>query len=161
MKILTLGLFLLALPLVAAPRYVTLSKEGDSLSVNSGETIELVSYSDLAPYIQLPGHTGYSGYWTNRTGPSVPFVISGPVKLRVYSFAPLYLGSDVNVSSYATFRILPDVADPNATLILPPSTNQVTVHLQSSSNLVDWSSVASVTFTNVPAALFFRAKLAE
>jgi hypothetical protein len=53
------------------------------------------------------------------------------------------------------------VSNPSESLIVVPGTNAVTVRLESSTNLVDWTVAASVTLTNVPAATFYRAKLAE
>jgi len=125
------------------------------LTIQPGETAEMVSSvnCDVTAYID-GNYIGGVPTW-NRSSVHSPFVVAGPASIKGTAFEqnpPI---------GFATFRILPDVADPATTLILPPGTNSVVLQLQSSTNLVDWSAAATVTLTNVPAALFVRAKLVE
>jgi hypothetical protein len=150
------------LPVLAAPRYRSLrvapewaptNMMAGVVEVAAGETLEVVSLESAMLLVQWPDSgQGNAAYY------KLPLVVSGPAKVTC---APFNLIDSYRLSAFITVRILPDVADPNTSVILVPGTNSVTVNLESSTNLVDWSVSASVTLTNVPAATFFRAKVAS
>jgi hypothetical protein len=53
-------------------------------------------------------------------------------------------------------QITPETFDAQKALVLGPTTNTVLVSYQSSSNLVDWTTVTNQVFQGVPSAQFFR-----
>lgn len=127
------------------------------ITLGPGQAIEYVSgingnatiYNNGASEIPF---AVFDGPWANTITARARAVLAGPCKLNV-GFNPNTQGG------FATFRIFPDTESPAKTLVLSPTTNAVTVHLESSTNLVDWSVAASVTLTNVPTATFYRSRL--
>lgn len=79
-----------------------------------------------------------------------PLVISGPARLK--------MSAGTNSAVY-TLEFLSCCADPQTTVIVPPGAAGGRVQLQSSTNLSDWRSVELGTYTNLPAASFFRIAL--
>jgi hypothetical protein len=59
-------------------------------------------------------------------------------------------------SAVLTVKIMPESFDPNKTLILPPSTNQVSISLETSTNLVNWSVATNGIYGSPNEARFFR-----
>ena len=154
----TVALFqILALPILAAPRYVTLLP-GDRFLVKEGETAELVSSVYCYTSLWLGGTNVTSvNAWNRQEVRASPFVVAGVAEVR----ADLDESSGPGHHGFLTLRIFPEVVDPSTTAVVGPTTNSVTVRLQSSTNLVDWSTSASVTLTNVPTGTFFRARVVE
>lgn len=149
-------LLLCALPMLAGERFVTFYGN-TNLFLAAGESAEVASGYEASLSAKAEGFQEVQAFRTGFDAPAfgAGAVIAGPANLRV----------GVNTGSpwghYLTLRLRPAVADPNATVILIPGTNSVTVNLESSTNLVDWSVAKSVTLENVPAATFFRAKIAQ
>jgi hypothetical protein len=153
---------LLCLSAAASPIYRTYLTN-TVVTLTEGQTFEILSGSNAGVNIANPdGTTIAVAYFfrfdqtpTNlRDGSGSIF--AGPIKLLVGVSS-----ADPNQAGYVSARLTPGIADAATTLIVPPTTNSVTLQLQSSTNLVDWSAAATVTLTNVPAALFIRAKLAN
>jgi hypothetical protein len=142
--------------LAGDPRFVTIH-EGESLTVRTGEAVELASGAGSNVSILASSASGrMASQLVNPDGKFNPFAYAGPATITLgESLGPIPSG----FSGYATFRVWPGATDPQTVSIVPPGTNAVTVLLESSTNLVHWSSAASVTLTNVPAATFFRAKV--
>jgi hypothetical protein len=149
-----------ALPAIAAPRYVTL-REGQTLTVKSGEAAEMVTSESVSTSVTFPDRGGAFIFhrnfvWSEKLSDR-PLVIAGPATI---SCLPPN-GVDGSFSAFGTWKVTPGSEDPATTLTVAATTNSVTVRLESSTNLVEWSAAATVTLTNVPAATFFRARLAE
>ena len=58
-----------------------------------------------------------------------------------------------------TVKIIPETYDVNKTVILPPTTNQVQVTMESSTNLVTWVTATNGIYGSPDSARFFRIKL--
>lgn len=150
---------LCALPAFAGERYVTVTTNA-VLTVASGESLEYVSglngSAALHPSGSLPiSFAIFPGTWANTEAPKSRAIVAGPMDVHV----SIFKNGDGLYTGFGTFRLTPNFADPSKTLVLSPGKNAVTVELQGSTNLVDWSVAASVTLTNVPTATFFRAVL--
>jgi hypothetical protein len=148
----------MALPALASDRYST-HFSATNFFLPAGQTIQAVSGDRMSIYAAPPENpSGQSLVWAavaNVPGTvSVSAFIAGPAEVSLRSFVP------ATAPGHMTLRWLPGVADPNASLIVVPTTNAVSVRLESSTNLVDWTTAATVTLTNVPAATFYRATLA-
>lgn len=151
---------LVTLPAFSEPRYVTLKVPKDwsvtdmgtrRFELLEGQTAEVLAMPSATVLVTWPDNpNGTSGYHT------LPIVLSGPAKIEA---APLNLQPSYSHNAFVTLRIFPDLEAPHRTLTLAPTTNAVTVHLESSTNLLDWSKSASVTLTNVPTATFYRARV--
>lgn len=150
---------LFALSAQAEPRYLTVTTNtvitlapGEALQAVSGYgggiTLTLAD-GKTAPFWQFAGIGGNPASEPARNLP----VVTGPMKIT------FWFTSNTDYGQYSTVRLLPNFVDPGKTLTVAPTTNAVTVHLESSTNLVDWSVAASVTLTNVPTATFYRARL--
>ena len=146
---------------MASERYATFTTN-TVLTLKEGEAIELISGSyagvDIDAgngWIAVASFNRFDAAPTGvRTGSGSHF--AGPMKVNIGVQA-----LEKVVYGYVTVRFLPGFVDPSKTLLVAPTTNSVTVQLQSSTNLVDWSTAAAVTLTNVPAATFFRARVVE
>jgi hypothetical protein len=75
-------------------------------------------------------------------------IIQGP--------ATFTLLAQSSTAAYLTLKLMPESFPPNQTLILPPGTNQVSITLESSTNLVNWSSATNGIFGSPDEARFFR-----
>lgn len=147
----------LALPALAADRYST-HFAATNFFLPAGQTIQVVSGDRMSIYAGPPGQPTaqslvFVGIADLPGREPIAAVIAGPADVTLRTFTPPAPG-------HLTLRWLPGVADPNASLIVVPTTNAVSVRLESSTNLVDWTTAATVTLTNVPAATFYRATLA-
>lgn len=173
-----LGLAVLVLHLMpfdaqAQPRYVTLTfgSEGTTggqpvqLTVAPDEVAELVSYPASTGWnselrIQVGG--GTHSYWPQKTfqnsstGPVDPLFVAGPATITLRGIG----GATDGNHGLCTFRILPDATSIDRTVLLPPSTNLTSVTLESSTNLVSWTTATNGVYGPVPAALFLRIKVA-
>ncbi|MBL9166220.1 MAG: hypothetical protein JNN07_00600 [Verrucomicrobiales bacterium] len=162
MKTLSLSLALLSLPMpinAESPgsyvTWVSVGKEGgDTFVIKEGEAVRLISSPNVSPTAQvLLEKDGITFDLTDTDGlgivnAEVPFVVSGPAVFRV---------STGNSPTYPlTFQYLPGSADPQTTVVVPPGSAGGKVQVQASTNLVDWFSADLGTYTNLPAALFFR-----
>jgi hypothetical protein len=184
-KKLVLGLtvFLCACAGQAEPRFVTLTLPGTNLVAIGGfgrelvlsefETAELVCHPRFGfnpgganaelPYtylsllkdgnqyaITLRRGDRQSGELTNSR--DVPVVIQGPGTIQFY-------GQNSNVADFCTFRIEPQNFPPDKTITLPPGTNAFIVTMESSTNLVFWSSATNGVYAPTESAKFFRLKV--
>ena len=107
-------------------------------AVKDGITV----FATTAPV--APGFSEY-GYEFHR------FAIAGPAK--IVFIAPLGNGT-----CFATFRITPESFPPDRTIIAMPGTNQTSITLECSTNLVQWSPATNGVYGPMPEAKFFRIK---
>jgi hypothetical protein len=146
------------------PRYVTVTASGTNayVSVQPGETGELITCEPLPSASGIPVQVQKDGVWFNAT----------PAVFHNYLGGPLVTASGVGttVAGPATFRlwagtslmtvkITPESYDPNKTLIVPPGTNQVQITLESSTNLVSWATATNGVYGSPDAAHFFRIRM--
>jgi hypothetical protein len=150
-------------------RYVTLTTTNgvstNSISVLGNETGELVSTWPMYFYangpqpiinivkdgIQFPAFAAgvpVTSYATTAVGATV----AGPAQ---FVFGPGAAGSPCIM----TVKITPTTYDVNKTTILPPSTNQVYVTLQCSTNLASWIDCTNGIYGNPVTAEFFRIRM--
>lgn len=64
-----------------------------------------------------------------------------------------------NYPSAMTVKITPQSFPPNQTLIVPAGTNQVQISLESSTNLVNWTTATNGVYGSPISANFFRIRL--
>ena len=126
------------------------------LSIGPYEVAELLSFPysiNIASsylYVVKDGVTNtYSVIWGGSAPPFDPLVVAGPATIRLSSTR----------SGLATFRISPEPFPPDRTVIALPGTNQTTVALECSTNLVDWAAATNGIYGPMPEAKFFRIKL--
>lgn len=158
-------LFLAALTTSAQlSRYVTVTANGAEAYVylQPGETGELITCDPLPSAGNVPvqvqkdglsfdatpaGFHNYLGaQLTATTG--VGTTVAGPAAFRLWAGRSLM-----------TVKITPESYDPNRTLIVPPGTNQVQITLESSTNLVSWSTATNGVYGRPDAANFFRIRM--
>jgi len=83
--------------------------------------------------------------------PPTPSFVKGP--------AQIILTAGYGQRAMLTLRLLPDSYDVNKTVILPPGTNQVFVSLETSTNLVNWTTATNGVYGSPDYARFFRVKM--
>jgi hypothetical protein len=95
--------------------------------------------------IPLPSYAGF-----------VPLVdLTGPAIVRLESTGGAL--TTFNGADWLTLEIQPQVFDANKSITLAPGAGAA-ITLESSTNLVNWSSATNGVYTNVPSAMFFRIK---
>jgi hypothetical protein len=136
-------------------RYVTITVSNGSsnqVSIAEGETAEVVSLGGVASGSFNSASFVKDGIVFNSlvTPPSNFVVVKGPVTFRLVS-------QDGN--AHLTLKVMPESFPPDKTLILPPGTNQVSITLESSTNLVNWASATNGVYGSPDEARFFRIHL--
>ena len=159
LKTITLLLALVGSAYAQTDRYVTLGAKSigngqmpNSIIISASETAHIESYS-------LNNRS--SGYTiskdnvdvTSGSGNGDLTKVKGPATIRLFSAHDNY-GNDG--SAMLTIRISPESFDLNKTLILPPSTNQVAIALETSTNLVNWTMATNGVYGSPDEARFFR-----
>jgi hypothetical protein len=156
MKPLRLLLVLLAVSVSAEPRTVTLVTTAGlaekRLEIPANHSAEIVSFGPtvLPPQVHKDGSMLEVGSSTASRA-TERLVFAGPV--TVIAREP-EAGS--SVTAWVTVQLTPETFDASKALIIGPTTNTVVVSYQSSSNLVDWTTVTNQVFQGVPSAQFFR-----
>lgn len=166
--LLAISSFVLLLPATATAKDVTLTyrassggpynQASDTVTVETNETAEVTS---------LYGEGGNSETWlqiakngiTNRlyatvftgigTAPKLPIIVAGPATISLKTPNPR------DETWFCTIKITPDSFPPDKTIILPEGTVGI-VHLESSTNLVEWHDEWTHTFANTNENRFFR-----
>jgi hypothetical protein len=126
------------------------------IAIAEGETAELVGYSK-----SLVSRFGSALYLVSKNGlvfavnydsdiSSILKVVKGPAMVGVSSRFE---------SALVTLRITPSSYDANKTVILPPGTNQVSVALEASTNLVSWTTATNGLYGSTNSAHFFRIRV--
>lgn len=139
-------------------RYVSLvSTNGyyPSIQILTGETAEIVTchdWSGTAP-VQSKATVTKDGLETYGYAPGY-----GPILHGTTVAGPATIKNDIP-GSLLTVKITPESYDPNKTLIVPPGTNQVMITLESSTNLVSWSTATNGIYGSPDTARFFRIKM--
>lgn len=80
-----------------------------------------------------------------------PVVVAGPATIR------LLVGNTVN-AGLCTIRITPEAYPPDKSLVVPPGVGGAAITLETSTNLVHWTTSTNGVYTNLPVATFFRLK---
>jgi len=75
-----------------------------------------------------------------------PIVIAGPALITLSTFGPR--------SGYCTVRLTPDSYPPDKALLVPPGTNLVSVALECSTNLVQWTAATNGVYGSPTEAKF-------
>lgn len=86
--------------------------------------------------------------------PSSPFIIAGPALIN--NIIPQNSYGYIAGNYLLTYKYIPQAADVNKTLIIPPGTNNVSVRLQSSTDLVNWLDATNGLYGGTNVAQFFR-----
>jgi hypothetical protein len=158
-------------PAQSTCRYVTLTATNgiatNTIQIQQGETGELItSYPLFSANFQTVSiikdgmsfqaspasflQQSSSGYSAAASG--IGATVSGPAQFA-------FNGIAVGQAAMMTVKITPMTYDVNKTLILPPSTNQVYVTLQCSSNLVNWTDCTNGVYGSPIVAQFFRIRM--
>lgn len=167
MKTSTSALVLLSLvlltPALGHARVVTITatarngtNEVAEISIGPYEVAELVSYVSTSSQLIIfkDGGTNFFGLDAITSTPLL--TIAGPATFRLNAVPD---PRQVYYTSFATFRILPEAFPPDRTLMALPGTNQTSITLECSTNLVDWTATTNGIYGPMPEAKFFRIKL--
>ena len=177
MKTKFIGLaFLLMILQSAEARVVTLvvtNAETREVQIALGEVAELLGWSAYQAYpnfssapfrlvvskdgadINLfipPSMTVINAGFQAYAGIPARHLIAGPATIRMSGVGG---GTGPN---YCTFNISPETFPPDKTFILPAGTNQVTISLECSTNLVNWLTATNGVYGSPTEAKFFRIK---
>ena len=153
-------------------RHVTLTLRGgggsatNEIQLAEYETAELVSHSVMGPggmgWVATLTATKDNAQLSANMVPAIPngsytygytfqtFIVAGPAKIRI-----VWPGQS---DYFATFRITPESFPPDRTIIAMPGTNQTSITLECSTNLVQWSPATNGVYGPMPEAKFFRIK---
>jgi hypothetical protein len=137
-------------------RYVTITVLSqptpltNQVSIAEGETAEMVSGYNLA--------SGYTTGFFTKDGITLNIGVMGPITVvkGPATFGVRAIGTSSSVFSILTLKIKPESFPPDKTVILPPGTNQFLVTLESSTNLVSWSTSTNGVYGSPDEARFFR-----
>jgi hypothetical protein len=80
-----------------------------------------------------------------------PVAIAGPAVVRLRTTTAMQ-------QSFCTLKISPASFPPSQTLIIPPGTNQVSISLECSTNLLSWLPATNGLYSDTNSAKFFRIK---
>jgi hypothetical protein len=149
-------------------RYVTITATNNAfptvVQIMDGEIGELISSACNAGFNYLPSCSVQKNGLTMQAFPRSSGISTGSLTQGTtvagpasFSLAP---GQSAN-AAMLTVRITPLVYDVNKTLILPPSTNQVFITLESSTNLVNWSDTTNGVYGSPDIARFFRIRMSK
>lgn len=153
---------------IASARFVTLISRVENgtnffqtLSIGTNEVAELRSFFEYgfqggnSPLAALTIQKGGQEFGVNSklflnttNAMSLPLIVAGPatVKLENVSEAP----------AFATLEVKTEAFPPDKTLIVPGDSNGANVIMESSTDLVNWSTAMPGTYTNRTNNLFFR-----
>ncbi len=153
LKTVTLLLALVGSAYAQTDRYVTLTVKSIGPSVTNSITISAAETAHIENF--AANNASYASYviskddveLSNNTG-IIPTKVKGPATISLRAYA--------GISAMLTIRISPESFDPNKTLILPPSTNQVAIALETSTNLVNWTMATNGVYGSPDEARFFR-----
>jgi len=156
-----------ALTQISHAALVTLTAQATStnwstneITIGSYEAAELVSFpysSAVFGWLNIikDGRTNFyrplnvSG---STAAPFDPLLFTGPATIRLIS-------SNFETPSMATFRITPEAYPPDKAIIALPGTNQTSITLECSTNLLQWFPATNGLYGPMPEAKFFRIKL--
>jgi hypothetical protein len=140
-------------------RYVTVtaipgSPSGSAtneVAISEAEAGEIMSISTLNAffYFQRDGTNLVGFKAADATGQGT--IIKGPARC--------VLVGQLGTPAYLTVKIMPESYPPDKTVIVVPGTNQVQITLESSTNLVHWSSATNGVYGRPDEARFFRIHL--
>jgi hypothetical protein len=142
-------------------RYVTVTakpvepspRATNTCVITEGEAAEIVSMMPNSSYLTIEkdgiSFDSYRQATENPGGRGT--VIKGPATFRLLAQS--------STASYLTLKVMPESFPPDRTLILPPGTDQVQITLESSTNLVQWSSATNGVYGSPDEARFFRIHL--
>lgn len=147
-------------PLVGLCRDVTLTVGGAGLTevaIGTNETAQIASWFPLngnssnmkleivkdGLTMTLYSTTGFS------TAGGTPPRIAGPATIRL-------AGDSSNPRGFCTVQIDPASFPPDKTLVVPAGTAGANIILESSTDLVQWTTAAPGAYTNLQSNMFFR-----
>jgi len=142
-------------------RYVSVLSTNDplpSIQILQGEAAEIITCSRAdSPVRMVTATVTKNGLSTQGVPPGYPgangTILYGTTVAGPATITPDYVGA------LLTVKITPESYDPNKTLIVPPGTNQVMITLESSTNLVSWSTATNGVYGSPDAARFFRIRM--
>lgn len=165
-------LFLAIRGLAQDARYETVTGT-NSISIADYESAELISVlntnsdSGQASLYPTSIRANKSGYSFILRASAARFVNGNNDMVAVSSVGDVLRGPATfqlnGISAFSahgfTLKITPVSFPPNQTLIVPPSTNQVQVSMESSTNLVNWATATNGVYGSPDEARFFRLKM--
>jgi len=145
--------------------------QNNSIIVPPNESVALVSFaSGLEPSllsfsVVTPTVSSTLNVSATSLGLNSPCIIAGPATItNIFAYSgpnsPLSSFNTSFQTAYAlTYKYIPQTADVNKTLIIPPGTNNICVRLQSSTDLVNWYDATNGLYGGTNVAMFFRINL--
>jgi hypothetical protein len=140
------------------PGVGSLNSTTNSITIADYETGELIDGSGDG-YTQVNLYKDgcqFSTVAARNNNPGVGSKVRGPATFQLTISAG---NNSSDISRYMTVKITPVSFPPDKTLIVPPGTNQVQISLETSTNLVNWSSATNGVYGSPNAAQFFRLKM--
>lgn len=129
-------------------KFVTLTGN-ESLEIGPSEAGEVVSIVGCTVGVHKGKiHLGIGNPDRGASFEFKPFVVAGPARFEVGSCE----------GGFSTIRVISDAVDPSRVLRVPSGTNAI-IHFEASTNLVDWTVIASVGATNSNTNAFFRVRI--
>jgi hypothetical protein len=177
MKILTTTLFALTLLCCSAMksegRFLTImmtTNTTNQITIESYETVKVHTYYDppgLFSRLRILKDDGnlivFPGYVASAYQPVSPsfgtsLVVAGPATLIFENLAaPRQLMSP----AILTLEITPDAYPPDKAITLGPGPGGAAISLETSTNLLNWTSATNGVYTNLNDATFFRIRAAK
>lgn len=121
----------------------------NSLVVKQFEIVELVSVSSISGSLTVTTPTGrFNAFPGATTAYLPPLIVVGPANIVMEA-----------VSGYALFKITPSYYPFEKASLVMPGPGGAVVTMECSTDLVNWVTATNGTYTNMPAAKFFRINL--
>ena len=143
-------------------RYVTITakpippseKATNICAITEGEAAEIISVQPTSTSYVTIGKEGIvAPYYTaaDVSAGGKGTIIKGP--------ATFTLLAQSSTAAFLTLKIMPEAYPPDKSVIVAPTTNQVQITLESSTNLVNWASATNGVYGSPDEARFFRIHL--
>src|ERR671925_995677 len=127
------------------------TKATDEATIGTNEVATVLSWPrDGIPTTQL--EIVKSGSVVRLTGGDVPglvpVVVAGPATIRL-------LSNNQQIRQFCTIEIAPESFPPDKTIIIPADTKGANIIMESSTNLIQWTTASPGVYTNLTGHMFF------
>lgn len=149
-------------PLAAQERYITLlAKEAyltNSFSIETNETASLEfmrhSHTYWTTAVTKPYRDGsFAQNYTSGDSFGPGYLIAGPATISLWNRSDSWGNSYLSLE---TWKITPSAFPTDKTLIIPAGTHGATVTLETSTNLLNWTTATNGFYSGTNTSQFFR-----
>ena len=121
------------------------------IELSADETVELISTGlNAQNYVGVQVTKDGVTFGLSLSTSAPKQILAGPAHITVTKFVPGI--------QFCSFSITPDPFAPDRTIIALPGTNQTSITLECSTNLIHWVSATNGVYGPMPQAKFFRIK---